>query len=491
MLKQIKYQLKEATQEQYLVLGFSIITLICVWIAIGSDTYILAGIPLAFLTVYLAVVDFTKLFYLLIFCLPLSTEILLPNGFGTDLPTEPLMIGLMLISLVFFFQKGRQLNARIFLHPITWFLLLHLFWIYLSTISSNLFFVSLKWSMAKTWYVVVFYFLAAYLLKDLKAQKRLFWVFFWPLMFTVSIIMVRHAGQGFSFVSIHELLHPFQRNHVNYAAMLTLFLPFIWFAWRRQEFYSSRWYLLLGSVAFMVLAIYLSYTRAAYIALVLAIAAYFVFQLRLIRHLLAAGTVVAIISVVYVIQQNRYLEFAPNYETTVTHYEFDNLVEATYKMEDISTMERVYRWVAGMKMTPEEPWVGFGPGNFVNFYRSYTVTSFQTYISNNVDNSGIHSYFLMTLVEQGIIGLVIFILFSFVLLIKGEKILHQTKDPVRRGMVMSALLCLIVIDAFLLINDLVETDKVGPFLFICAALLVNTDFYNQDQKEQITVSESS
>lgn len=481
MLDKIRHTWLKASQEQILLMTFGLLTLGSFWLAIGSGVHLLAAIPLALLVVYIAIVDFTKLFYLLIFCLPLSTEVYLPNGFGTDLPTEPLMVSLMLISLVFFIQKGPQLSSRIFLHPITWFLLLHICWVYLSTITSNLFFVSFKFSLAKTWYLVVFYFLAAYLLQDLKAQKRFFWVFFWPLLFTVTIIMVRHAGQGFSFASIHKLLYPFQRNHVNYAAMLTLFLPFIWFAWRRQATASWQWYLLLGSVLFMVAAIYLSYTRAAYIALVLAVAAYFIFQLRLIRYVLFTGLVVALLSVVYVIQQNRYLEFAPNYETTVTHYEFDNLVEATYKMEDISTMERVYRWVAGMKMSPEEPWVGFGPGNFVNFYRSYTVTSFKTYISNNADSSGIHSYFLMTLVEQGIIGLAIFILFSFVLLIKGEQIFHATLDPVRRGIVMSALLCLIIIDAFLLINDLIETDKVGPFLFICAALLVNTDFYNRDQ----------
>jgi O-antigen ligase len=264
--------------------------------------------------------------------------------------------------------------------------------------------------------------------------------------------------------------------------MLTLFMPFVWFAWRRQTSFSKRWYLLLGSLLLLGVAIYLSYTRAAYIALVLAIGAYFVFQFRLIRPVLLAGTVVAVLGVVYVVQQNRYLEYAPNYDRTVTHYEFDNLVEATYKMEDISTMERVYRWVAGIKMAPEEPWVGFGPGNFVNFYKSYTVTSFKTYVSDNPDKSGVHSYFLMTLVEQGIIGLLIFLAFSFVLLIKGEQIFHQTKDPIRRGIVMSVLLCLVVIDAFLLINDLIETDKVGPFFFLCAAFLVNLDFYNKDPK---------
>jgi hypothetical protein len=33
-------------------------------------------------------------------------------------------------------------------------------------------------------------------------------------------------------------------------------------------------------------------------------------------------------------------------------------------------------------------------------------------------------------------------------------------------------------DAFLLINDMVETDKMGSFFFICMAVLVNQDREN-------------
>jgi O-antigen ligase len=240
----------------------------------------------------------------------------------------------------------------------------------------------------------------------------------------------------------------------------------------------------------MLLAIYLSFTRAAYIALFAGVAAYFAFRLKLIRYLIAAGIMAAVIGLGYMVQKNRYLDYAPNYDRTVTHYEFDNLVEATYKMEDISTMERLYRWVAGLKMSPEEPWVGFGPGNFVNFYRSYTVTRFETYVSDNPEQSGIHSYFLMTLVEQGIIGLLIFLLFNFFLLIKGEQIYHETADSVRKGIVMSALLCLVIINVFLLINDLIETDKVGPFYFLSAALLLNIDQQNRQSTTKGIPSQS-
>lgn len=479
MLKEWSSRLREMELSRLLFGAYGGLCLLSISAAVASGYYYLVGIPIVLLVIYVAIVDFRSLFYLLLCCLPLSTEIVLPGGFGTDLPTEPLMVGLMLILVLFFISGTRSFSLKQFWHPITFLLLLHLSWVYLTSITSNLFFVSLKFSLAKTWYIVVFYFLAAYLLRETREQRRLFWLVFLPLLFTVVITMIRHAGYGFSFVGIHKVLHPFQRNHVNYAAMLTLMMPFLWFAWRRQAYRSFPWWFLLGSFAIMLVAIYLSFTRAAYIALFAGIAAYFAFRLKLIRYLIAVGIVAAVVGLGYMVQQNRYLDYAPNYDRTVTHYEFDNLVEATYKMEDISTMERLYRWVAGLKMSPEEPWVGFGPGNFVNFYRSYTVTRFETYVSDNPEQSGIHSYFLMTLVEQGIIGLLIFLLFNFFLLIKGEQIFHETLDPVRQGIVMSAILCLVIINIFLLINDLIETDKVGPFYFLSAALLLNIDQQNR------------
>lgn len=482
MLKQWTSRLEQMELSRLMVWGFGLLCFLCISLAIASSQYLLAGIPLLLLILYVAIVDFRRLFYLLLFSLPFSTEIVLPGGLGTDLPTEPLMVGLMLISFLYFISGDQLARLSMYWHPITLLLLVHLSWVYLTSISSNLVLVSLKFSLAKTWYVVVFYFLAAYLLRDLNEQRRFFWIIFLPLLSTVLIIMVRHSGYGFSFVGIHKVLHPFQRNHVNYAAMLSLFMPFVWFAWRRQPQWSFRWWFLLLSIGFLLVAIYLSYTRAAYIAILVSLGAYIIFRLKAIRYMIAAGTLMAVIGLGHMVQKNRYLDYAPNYDRTVTHYEFDNLVEATYKMEDISTMERLYRWVAGLKMTPEEPWVGFGPGNFVNFYQSYTVTRFETYVSDNPEKSGIHSYFLMTLVEQGIIGLLIFLALNFFLLIKGEQIYQETSDPVRKGIVMSALLCLVIIDVFLLINDLIETDKVGPFFFMSAALLLNTDQANQRNK---------
>jgi hypothetical protein len=51
---------------------------------------------------------------------------------------------------------------------------------------------------------------------------------------------------------------------------------------------------------------------------------------------------------------------------------------------------------------------------------------------------------------------------------------------------MMAMLCIIIISVMQLINDLIETDKVGPFFFMSLAILVNLDlkYRRRLQEEQ-------
>ena len=296
--------------------------------------------------------------------------------------------------------------------------------------------------------------------------------------------MVKHAQYQFSFQDVYKVLHPFYRNHVSYAGIMALFFPILVLSlpWFRK--YSIKWWVVLGSIPFFLIAIYFAYTRAAYVAILIALGSYFLIQWKLIRYALFGGLLVGVLGIGYMVQNNTYLEYAPNFDKTISHSNFDNLLEATYKMEDISTMERVYRWVAGFHMFSDKPVFGFGPGNFTNFYKQYTVTGFKTYVSRNEEKSGIHSYYFMLMVEQGLFGVVFFILLSFYALIKGEQIYHESKDPQIKRIVMMMLLATIVIDAFLIINDVVETDKFGPIFFMAMAVLVNVDLQNRRALKQ-------
>lgn len=460
---------------QRLFTTFSVLIVLSLLTGIAGAWYFLAAVPALVLVIFLTLVDIRAVFTLLLICIPLSTELQLTNGLGLDLPTEPLMVGLMLVSLLLLLRKGPWLDKSPIIHPVSLLLFLHIGWIAISAFLSHQPIVSFKFLAGKIWYVVPFFFLAMRMLKTEKDIKRFFWAVFLPLLLTILVVTARHAAQGFTFAEIHWVLSPFYRNHVSYAAIIVLFTPFVWFV---RQWYPkgsrARWLITL-SLPILLIAIQLSYTRAAYVSVVAAIGAYYVIRWRLTKWALALVVAGSIAGLAYMVMDNRYLDYAPNYETTVTHKDFNNLLQATYQMEDISTMERLYRWVAGFNMTAAEPLFGFGPGNFYFFYKSYTVTSFTTYVSDNPERSGIHNYYLMTLVEQGIVGLLIYLALVFYALIRGEAIYANAKSQRDKQIVMMAMLCIIIISVMQLINDLVETDKVGPFFFMSLAILVNLD----------------
>lgn len=441
------------------------IILISVFAALILEEYLLFFLPLGCLILYLLVLRPKIIFFLLLFTLPLSTEITFSNGWGTDLPTEPLMLLLFAIFPIWIAWNPQLLNKKFLTHPITIILLIHLFWVLITTLNSSNFIVSFKYFLAKTWYIVVFYFIAG-IFQDFKKAIK---IIFYPLLLTVIITLIRHAMIDFSFGEVHKVFHPYQRNHVNYAAMLTLFLPLLWLLWKEEQ--KKIW--LLGILIFLI-GIYFSYTRAAYVSILLMGVAWLIFEKRWIKPVLGIGLVIFILAVGYLFYENQYLNYSTNYEQTISHKEFDQLISATYQGKDISTMERFYRWVAGARMGAEKLIFGFGPGNFLNFYKTYTVDAFRTYVSHNPEGSGIHNYFLMVFAEQGLIGLLIFLTLIIVFFIKGENQYFQYKSPV----VLTILVSMVTIIAFQLINDLIETDKVGPFFFIYLAVLVNAEIHS-------------
>ena len=129
---------------QLLFLGLVLSLLIGIIGGIYTDTLILFALPVVFLLAYITIVDFRKIFYLLLIFLPLSTEVELPGGFGTDLPSEPLMLLLTGVFLVYGIYNGRRLNTAFLKHPLTLLLLLHISWIGITTLHSEQFVFSFK-----------------------------------------------------------------------------------------------------------------------------------------------------------------------------------------------------------------------------------------------------------------------------------------------------------------------------------------------------------
>ena len=436
--------------------------------------------PLAVIVILAFLYNLKWPFYLLFFFIPLSWEQELSMGLGTDLPTEPLMVFLMGATFLLVLKNMKRLNAQIFLHPISLLLLAHYGWTWATSIFSEHLLVSVKFSLAKTWYITVFFLLSIIILREAERIRTLFKLVLIPLIVVTLIILFRHSQEGFSFESANFVMAPFFRNHVNSAALMSVMVPIAGYMVLTTKNVLLRYGFVFGLII-LLLGAYFSYTRAAHISIILSVFVIPIVKWRLIRPILVIVMIAVVIFVGGLLENNNYLSYAPDYETTVSHSSFEDLVSATYEGKDISTMERLYRWVAGYGMVVERPWMGFGPGSFYNTYKTYTVTIFQTYVSDNPEKSGVHCYYLMILTEQGFIGLFIFIVLIGFALVYLESLYHRLKDRNDRWILMTTIMVFVVILLFQLINDMIETDKMGPFFFLCLAMGVILDLKNRNE----------
>lgn len=476
---------KIKNQGAWLFAFFSAISVASAATSAALETSIPLTIPIIFLVAYLCIVDYTIVFYLLLACLPLSIEYEFPNGLSTDLPTEPLMFGLMLIYLVIRSNQKPKTDVLFWRHPITLLILLAFFWECITALHAEIILRAVKQCAAKFWYICTFYFLASHILRSEKAMRTAFWCLFSTLLFGVTITLMRHGLKGFSFREVNYVMQPFFRNHVMYASIIVVIFPLVWLALAWYEKNSAtRIFLYLGGFI-LLLGVQFAYTRGAYVALVGAFIFYFIVKYRITAWVLGFSLLIAVIFFKGLIDDNHFMAYAPRYERAITHYKFENLVEATAKGEDVSTMERVYRWVAGAQMVAKKPFLGFGAGNFYTSYRPYTVTRFKTYVSKNEEQSTVHCYFLLLGIEQGIPGSLIFIGLLFVAFVRGQHVYHSTDDQMIKRTIMAMLLIQCIILQLILINDLIETDKIGGMFYLTLAVITVLDvrYFKSDKKE--------
>lgn len=474
--------------QQVAFVGLAFFIVISIIGALYLDEMVILGLPIVPIVVFICVIDFKKLYYLLYAAVPVSIAIEVGGGFSTDLPSEPMMIGLSFITVLHLIRNRPQVLGAFMKHPITLMLFLHLAWTLISAVNSDHSIIGIKFFLAKMWYVLPFYFLSGVLLTDNESIIKVFKYSVIPMTLLILIILARHSMDGFDFQEVNFVMGPSFINHVTYGALVAILLPFVillinnisstagGFKW------SKKWKVVLFSV--FVFALFQSYCRAAIIAAAIALGAYVIVNYKLIKSAIFISIIGLIGVLFYLEDNNKYLEFAPEYTQAVSHHRFDKLISATTEGKDVSTMERVHRWVAGSRMIGKRPIVGFGPGSFPVAYKPYTVNNFKTYVSKNEEGSSIHSTYLMQFVDQGVIGGLIFLVLTIVSLVAGQRIYHETKDLLSRRIVLSSLLCLIIVNAMNLINDLLELDKVGAYYFTCLAILVAMDIRNRVQSEK-------
>ena len=443
--------------------------------ALAFEQPLIAGVPFAILGAAIWLLDFRPYYFLILLSTPLSMEFAVSPSLATDLPTEPLML---LLTGTFFARlilKRHEIPWERFRHPLATWVFLALLWSVVTVVFSVDRTVSGKWLLAKVWYVFAFGGVTLLVMKTARDFRAIFWCLFVPTLFTVVWTLVKHASFNFGFAQVNLSMEPWYRNHVNYAVFLALVYPFLWLAasWYRK--WSWQRMLLNTSKVLFGAAIYFSYTRSSWVSLVVAAAAFIVMS----RHLLKPATILALVCLfgtcAWLLNDNKYLDYAPDFSKTIYHDDFGDHMAATTSLEDVSSAERIYRWVAGWYMFEDKPITGFGPGNFYPWYQFYTVSSFYTYISRNEERSTVHNYYILLLLEQGFLGCFLFFCLITTAVFRGQSIYSRARDPETKRLAMAVTLSFITILVNLFFSDLLEADKIGTLFFLLLAVLIVLD----------------
>lgn len=443
---------------------------VCILIAIWTETYWIIGVPVIGLLSFYFLKDLKLVYLLMILTIPISTEYYF-GSLSLDAPDE--LFNIFFIGLLpgFLIFNHNKIDFSFVRHPIVIFLAVSYTLSIIATIFSVNIFLSTKYLLAKAWYIVAYFGMTAFFIKDWKDAKKLAIAVGFTTTLTILYVMARHLQSGFAFSEINSCVGPFYSNHVNYAIQILVVFPLIWMLYRIHYRKWHQSYLYLGLLVLFVIGVYFSYTRAAIGAMALLVPFYFIIKWKLVKPAIIVSIIGISVYSVYLIRDNKFFDYAPNYNKTISHSDFNSLLTATYNFEDISTMERVYRWVAARYMIADHPVLGVGPNNFYDTYKSYTLNSFRTYVSDNPDRSTVHSYFMLLAIEQGILALVLFVWMVTWALIKGQQLYHEEEDKNNQNVIMAALMILFGMLVILTINDVVESDKGGSFFYISLALI--------------------
>lgn len=438
--------------------------------AVFFSVPLLCFLPLLCLILFSLIQYPAILFYLLLFSIPWSGEYNFSANLGTDLPDEPLMLLLAFAVMVLLAVQKQERRP----HLLLVLLCAGMAWSVITVALSTHVWLSVKYLLAKTWYILAFVAAPLVLKADQPFIRRSALILFASMLLATGVVLVKHALLGFTFAQINEALAPFFRNHVNYSALLVMMVPLLIAFYRLNKRKAFR-VVIAVSMGIVLLALFLSYARGAWLAFIVGLPAYWLIRKRWLLKAYLCSLFLLAATVFWLQSGEHYLRFAPQHDTTIFHNDFKEHLVATYQGKDLSTAERFYRWIAGARMGARNWLTGTGPTTFNQHYKSYAIPAFRTWVSDNKEQSTVHNYFLLLFIEQGAAGLLFFLILAGGMFWKAQAIYQRSNDPFWKltAATIASLLWMQCTVNFL--SDLIETDKVGSVFYLCLSFLIIAD----------------
>lgn len=459
-------------------------------LAVAVNLYLLVNenyfgflFPAVLLFAIIGLLATDKLLLFIVFFTPLSVnmEKLDIGGVGIYLPTEPLLIGIMFLYIMRLIT-GHMPDTRLLRHPITIAVMIYMGWILFTSFTSTMFVVSIKFFIAKLWFVIACYFFAFEIFKDKSNMKKYIWLYLISLSAVMIYTIIRHQTLGFTQESAHWVMEPFYKDHTSYGAILAMFFPItIGFLFNKKYSDLFKIVIFLLLVLFVV-AIVLSYTRAAWVSLVAAFGVFIVMKLRIDFRVLVAFLAVG--AVIFALNYDNMMHTLERNRQDSSDDVAEHVQSISNVSSDASNLERLNRWSCAWRMFLDKPIVGHGPGTYQFQYATYQLMADRTIISTNFGDGGnAHSEYLGPLAESGLIGALTMIVLLIVVIYTGIRLYYEVDDSELRIIIMGALLGLITYFTHGVLNNYLDTDKASVPFWGFIAMLVAIDIYHKKSKE--------
>jgi len=435
-------------------------------------------LPVVIIVVYLAFVSVDTLLLIIVFFTPLSITLTDQDiRLGLSLPTEPLMIGVMLLYFFRILYEGKY-DKRILRHPVTIALLINLIWIFITCITSELPVISFKFLLARLWFVVCFYFIGVQMFANIKNIRKFAWLYIIPFVFVILYTLYNHAQLGFKEDPAHWVMAPFFNDHTAYGALLAMFFPLVVsFVFNRSLSPGNRIFSVMLFAIFTVALIF-SYTRAAWVSLIVALALLIIYMLK-ISFKTFVISVAAVSIILAMMWGDLVMKLEKNRQDSSS-----NLTEHVQSISNISTdasnLERINRWHSAVRMFSQRPLLGWGPGTYSFLYAPFQLSSERTTISTNAGDKGnAHSEYIGPLCESGILGALSFISILVCAIWTGSRLFHSLPPGDLRTTTLAVLLGLVTYMVHGGLNNFLDTDKASVPFWGFIAILVAADIYHK------------
>ncbi len=460
--------------------------LLNVYFIVKKDAFVISILPLALAVLLVIIFSVQRLIYLVVFFTPLSMtlrEFLPGMPFDMYLPTEPLLFGILIVFGLKVLSE-RKFDKQILLHPVSVAILFHLIWIFLSCLTSTMPVVSFKFLLSRIWFVVGFYLIAAKIFEGGKNIEKYVWLYVLPLMGVVFYSTYRHLGYGlWDKQAAHFVVGPFYNDHTSYGALLAMYLPFVvGFTFFKLGEKKHR-LMAMGASLVIFTGLILSYSRAAWLSVVIAFGVWAVIKLK-IRFRTLVITFVSLVGFFLVFQTQIVMYLERNSEESSANF-MEHISSMSNITTDASNMERINRWSCAIRMFKEKPVFGYGPGTYMFQYAPFQLKKDRTIISTNAGDGGnAHSEYLGPLAEQGLPGMLMLLVLIGVVIYSAIKTYSRATDQRQKMLIMGALTGLLTYYLHGLANNFLDTDKASVPFWGFTAMIVAIDLHNKNKAKK-------